>query len=107
MKHIYYRSCVDFDSSNYEQINWLRHVIDSAREITLTTFRSQVANACLTRIKMQLGYAIRGGRHTNGISLARDWHVRYYKSRTPDGHPCVFLKWSAIEFIFLSEAPTF
>ncbi len=107
MKHPYFQSCVDFDGGNFEQMDWLHHVIDRSREITLNTFQKHVATDCFATLKSRLGYAVRGGRHQKAISLARDWHVRYFRSKTPDGKPCVFLKWSAIEFIFTSDQPMF
>ena len=35
-----------------------------------------------------------------GLTLQRDWHVSHHKS-TILGEPCYYLRWSAIEFIWV------
>lgn len=66
------------------------------REITLRTFRKYVDTLGFEKA---MGY----DRTGQGLTLARDWHVAYYKSRLPDGRRCYFLNHSGIEWVW-SEA---
>lgn len=54
----------------------------------------------LREIECQLGYALHSRR---GLTMARDYHVSYHKSRFR-GQPCVYFRWSAIEYVFVEAA---
>lgn len=44
----------------------------------------------------QHGYTV----HGQDLHLKNDWHVGYYKSSFK-GRPCYFVRWSAIEYIWV------
>jgi hypothetical protein len=72
----------------------LETLYDHDREITYQTFARHVD---IPEISMELGYAF--GRHSKGLRLRKDWHVRYYRSKFR-GQVCYHLDWSAIDHIF-------
>lgn len=69
---------------------------DAAREISRRTFLKHVDRSSLAELSLHLGYA---AHPRQGLTMAGDYHVRYAKSRYR-GRPCVFLTWSAIEYVF-------
>jgi hypothetical protein len=71
-------------------------MVDKARDISRRTFLVHVNRDDLAKLADEMGYA----RHPKqGLTLAADWAVSYHKSRYR-GLPCVYLRWSAIEYIF-------
>jgi hypothetical protein len=72
-------------------------MVESASEITRSTFLRQVCPEDLRELELRLGYE----RHAAlGLTMASDWHVVYYRS-TYDGRPCYYFAHSHIEYIFL------
>jgi len=84
----YETCCVNSDGPS------ITAMVDAAREIKLGTFRRHCESS---RLESELGYC-RGG-----LSLARDWHVTFYKSRFR-GRPCYYLRHSAIEYVFTEQS---
>ncbi len=72
-------------------------MIDAAHAISRDAFKRYVVLADLTALERKLGYQV--GPGGDGLHLARDWHVGYFRS-TYQGKPCVYLTWSGIEHIF-------
>lgn len=71
-------------------------MVDNSRDITRRTFLKHVHREDLARIAEEMGYA----KHPRqGLTLAADWSISYHKSQYR-GRPCVYLCWSAIEYIF-------
>jgi hypothetical protein len=87
-----YRTCCIYSTA--ELINALQ---ESARPISRRTFLRYVDRAELRTIETNLGYEATS-RH-GGLSMARDWHVAYYRG-VYDGRPCVYFDHSRIEYIF-------
>lgn len=77
-------------SANGDDINAMR---DTAKQISYQTFRKSLTSTAFAAICDGLGYK-RGE-----LTLKKDWHVGYYRG-TYLGKPCVYLVWSAIEYIF-------
>ena len=71
-------------------------MVDAERDITRNTFKRHVDKSELRELETQLGYEQHVSR---GLIMANDWHVSYHKSRYR-GRPCVYFKWSAIEYVF-------
>lgn len=67
-------------------------MVDLARQITYRTFKKYLDTDSFKDICEQLGY----DRH---LTLKRDYAVLFYKSQYR-GRPCVYLCWSAIEYVF-------
>jgi len=94
MKH-FVTNCVNCPGPNPgEAINDMK---DGAREITRTTFLKHVVRRDLEMQEKSLGYV---GHHSQGLTMAQDWHVGYYKGHFR-GKPAVFFTHSAIEHIFI------
>ena len=72
-------------------------MVDQERDITRSTFLKHVDRTELRDIELQLGYA---AHPRQGLTMAGDFHVAYYRSKFK-GRPCVFFRWSAIEYVFV------
>jgi len=77
-------TCVD---STAEIIN---QVVGTEQEIAFSTFLSHI-NLIKAALNEFFGYTL--------MSIDKDWAVHYFKSFYL-GKPCVFVRWSAIEYIF-------
>jgi len=75
----------------------IREMVDRARDITRRTFLRHVSRDDLDECERALSYAV--GRE-RGLRMANDWHVSYHRS-TFRGRPCVYFRYSAIEYIFV------
>jgi hypothetical protein len=73
----------------------ITEMVDSAREITYRTFFQYASRADVEGL---FPFYDRTARH-GGLSIKKDWHVRYFKSRYR-GRPCYYLVHSAIEYVF-------
>ena len=78
--------------STYELITAL---IESEVEISYKTFRKYAEG--LDEWAKDMNYESRSDR---GLTLKNDWCVGYFKG-VFDGKPCVFLRHSAIEYIWI------
>ena len=77
----------------------IRDMVDAASDIERDTFLRYVSRDELVTTERSLGYA---HRPSHGLMMSRDWHVSYHRS-TFRGRPCVYFRWSAIEFIFHAQ----
>ena len=82
----------DCRSSDYESIS---NMNATAEDITLVVFKREVGARAFHRLAEDLGY-------DKEFPISGDWHVGYYRS-TYRGVPCVFLRWSGIEHIFVKS----
>ncbi len=78
----------------------LQFIIDNNREVSYSTFVKKVDKAELQQLKSNFGYA-NNSRH--GLTLKKDWHVSYHKSKLPDNSVCYYLRHSGIEYVFYNE----
>jgi hypothetical protein len=85
-RFLYIHSC---PSSTSEDIGAL---VDAERDISLRTFREAVGLQQWRELQQMLGY-------DRYFPISRDWHVGYYRS-VYRGVPAVFVRWSAMEYIF-------
>lgn len=88
----YVSSCVDCGDGDA-----VTEMVDNATEITRRTLTRHVAWSDLLDLEAELGYV---DHPKQGLTMAGDYHVRYHKSQY-QGHPCVFIVQSAIEYIFV------
>lgn len=93
-KFVLHTRCVD--SNTHEHVENLNAMTERGRQVSAKTFFRHVD---LETISRQLGYAY--GRAEQGVRLARDYHVRFFRSRWR-GRACYYLVWSAIEHVFLA-----
>ncbi len=84
-------------SAGMQNVDALIEMIERARPITNGTFRRHLAPSEYQRIAQGLGY----GQRPRDLKLHRDYHVGFYRS-SYHSKPCVFLKHSAIEHIFVA-----
>jgi hypothetical protein len=76
-------------------------MVEQSTGLSRGRFLQYVDRASLAQVETALGYA--HPRRRNGeLTMARDWHVSYHRSRW-HGKPCVYFVWSAIEHIFTEE----
>jgi hypothetical protein len=80
----------DCISSDGESINAMK---DGSVDISRSTFVRHTDNESRQDIERSLGYG-------KDFSITKDWHVGYSKG-TYRGKPCVYMTWSAIEYIFV------
>lgn len=72
----------------------IRDLIEHERAITYRTALKRIGRTNLARVFPDYDW-----RGQGGLTMKRDWHVGYYKSRYL-GRPCYFVRHSAIEYIF-------
>lgn len=82
------------DCTRTKDIRALDDMIDNARQITYKTFMKHVDRNDIIKLFPQYDWTT--GR---GLTLKRDYHVSYYKSKFKN-QPCVFINHSSIEYIF-------
>src|SRR5688500_9914113 len=73
---------------------------DSARDITRRTFLKHVDREDLRQLEEDRGYATHPGQ---GLTMAGDFHVRYYKGLWK-GRPAYCFDWSSIDHVFADDA---
>lgn len=91
--HVYLCCCVDL--TQRRDIDGLNQMIRDAREVKYETMLSH----CRGMLQWAREHQYELDRRY-GLTLRQDWHVSYHKS-TILGEPCFFLRWSAIEFIWV------
>ena len=91
-----WRRCDDFDPDNRKEMDELSAMTERARPAAPATFRREVGPA-LEKWATQCGYE--PARSRKGLTLAKDWHVSYHRSRFGDT-VVYYLVWSAFEVIF-------
>lgn len=89
-------SCVDFNYRPQEDIDALCEMVDTAQDISLSTFMKHVPLNLLA--KLFPSYTWGPGRR-EGLRFKDDWAISFHRSFFK-GKRCYFVKWSAIEFIF-------
>jgi hypothetical protein len=85
-RFLYVHSC---PASTSEDIHDL---VDRQKDISRRTFARAIGLEQWVWIQRELGYG-------PWLRISKDWHVGYYKS-VYRGVPAVFLRWSAMEYIF-------
>lgn len=90
-------NCVSFNYRPQEDIDHLSEMIDIATPITYTTFMKHVPVAVVAGIFSM--YAWGRGRKRD-LRMKKDWAIGFYRS-TFAGRPCYYIRWSAIEYIFM------
>ena len=76
-----------------EMLEELQYIIDHAREITLGTILKYVDRDDWNMLTRELGYG-------SAFNIKDDWHVTYWKSKTPAGQIVYYMCHSCIEYIF-------
>jgi len=89
-----YQFVTDCRSSDNESISSLK---GSEEEISLGQFRRRIGMPQWKQLQAELGY-------DRDFPISGDWHIGYYRG-IYQGQPAVFLRWSGIEFIFVSPSP--
>lgn len=84
----FYSDCV-----GYPVLSDLEHIIEHEREITRSTFISNVNTDDRLMVERQLGYS-------RSFPIEKDWHVRFFKSKDEDNNTVYFIRHSAIEYVF-------
>lgn len=82
---------------NCPDVASLRDMIQRGRGIARKTFLRHVCRKSLLALEQALGYAC---HPSQGLTMAGDRHVGYFKSMY-GGQLCVYITWSAIEYVFL------
>jgi hypothetical protein len=88
LEYHFVTNCIGSDSES------IRDLVDSEKSISLRTFREHIGVSQWKELLAMFGY----DRH---LPISRDWHVGYYKG-VYQGKPAVFLRHSAIEWIFVA-----
>lgn len=88
------------------------HMTDAADQISAEEFQEAVGTQAYYDLEISLGYRnARTERHPNGVRdinlmpLSEDYAVSFHRS-TYRGRKCVYLVWSAIEYVFTDSEPT-
>lgn len=87
-------------SISSEHLEELTKACDDAKDIKLRTFVKHVGREATDEIARNFGYSKRG------LTMAKDYHIRYYKSKMY-GEKVLILVHSAIDHVFtkMGEAP--
>jgi hypothetical protein len=94
----YFKSCCDFEPSEVDDLN---SMIDENINVTLATIRKHCSG--FTDWTMGLGYEKDSRK---GLTIANDWAVSYHRSKYK-GQRCYYVRWSAIEYIWLQGDPAY
>jgi hypothetical protein len=73
---------------------------DNARQIEYRTAMRAIGRDVLAEVFPDYDW----NKRPHYLTMKRDWHVGYYKS-TFRGQPCIYVKHSAIEYIFQGTMP--
>jgi len=92
MKRNYYfkTNCVSARGADITEMK------DGAEQITRRTFLKYVSRETLAEMEVNLGY---DRHHKQGLTMAQDWCVSYWKSEYR-GKPCVYFDHSSIEYVY-------
>ena len=90
--YIYLTNCTEIQQQN---VHHLETMIEKAKEIKYITFLKDVPYAEIEHV-----FPSYCKREDQGLTLKKDWHVRYYRSSYA-GVPCVYIVHLAIEYIFI------
>lgn len=91
-----YCNCVDWPRSDVDREGGLCDLIDTSVTITRRTFLQHVDRQELRALEQLLGYE---AHHRQGLTMAGDWHVSYFRSRHHGERVYGFCH-SAIEYVF-------
>ncbi len=95
-KYKFYNDCRNWFIND---ILGLEEIIDNAKEVTRRTFVDNVDHNDLQMLEKNYGYKTHG---SEGLTMAKDYHVKYYRSTWHDKRVYFFV-WSAIENVFVDE----
>jgi hypothetical protein len=98
--YTYYRCCVNWAEDDVHAEGGLCDMISESRTITRATFLKHVDSESIADIERNLGYAPHD--KTAILTMARDYHVSYYKSKL-HGRTVYYFKHSAIEYVFTRD----
>lgn len=98
-KYRFYSTCVGWPERDVHREGGLCDLIDVALEISRRTFLKYVDREEQREIEQGLSYAL---HPKQGLTMAQDWHVRYFRSRWHGRR--VYGFWhSGIEYVFVRE----
>lgn len=92
----YFQSCVGWPEEDVHSDGGLVDMIDNSLEVTRSTFLKHVSKESLREVEGSLGYESHPKR---GMTMAGDWHVRYFRSKLHK-QTVYYFKHSAIEYVF-------
>ena len=95
-KYGYFNNCVNWDAEDVCTLDGLSNMIENSIEITRKTFLKHTDREQTKDIELQLGYS---AHFRQGLVMARDWAVSYYRSKL-HGRRVYFFDHSAIEYVF-------
>lgn len=87
-KMIFQYDCVSPNSENE-----LQFILAHLKTITRSTFLKYVEKDSIKDFEENLGYS-------SEFPMKNDWHISYFKSKTPKNKPVYGFIWSGIEYIF-------
>ena len=74
-------------------------MIDNALDLTRTTLLKHVNRDQLKELEIGFGYS---SHHTQGLTMAADWHISYHRSKL-HGRTVYYFCYSGIEFVFTKD----
>ncbi len=95
----YYNNCVSWPRRDVHAEGGLSDMIDDAIEITRKTFLNHVDRNEMEYLEISLGYS---KHHSQGLTMAGDWHVSYHRSRL-HGKRAYYFNNSCIEYVFTKQ----
>ena len=96
----FYASCVNWPDDDVHCQGGLIDLIEDRKQITRRTFLNHCNRQQLRQIESDLGY---DKHHSQGLTMAADWHVEYFKSKH-HGKTVFGFRHSAIEYVFTGES---
>ena len=96
--HYYVTNCVGAKGED------ITAMLETAVEVTRRTFCRNTRTMSRHYVEQALGYVF-GMAHGPGLTMAKDYHVAYYKGRYR-GILAYWLTWSAIEYVFTLDGRT-
>lgn len=107
MTYRYFNNCMNWDLADVDTDGGLNDLIEGIKLITRRTFLKHADRMDLIGVEQNLSYF---SHHKQGLTMAGDWHVAYFKSKLHGKLVYGFVH-SAIEYVFVkgeveTAAPT-
>ena len=99
MSYKFFCDCVSWPRSKVHCDGGLCDMVDQNIELSRRTFLRHVDRRDLERLEQGMGYA---KHHSQGLTMARDWHVSYHRSKL-FGRRVYYFQYSGIEYVFTPD----
>lgn len=99
MNYYFYSTCVGWPREDVAAEGGLSDMISQNLMVSRRTLIRNVGLELVRELERDLGY---DAHHSQGLTMAADWHVSYHRS-VLHGQHVYYVLWSGIEHVFVPE----